>query len=165
VSSPGISPVRDVPVDVIDIDSGVAFDQIAMLGEPIDRLFTAGHLFAYGDASRIDLRCSAAHAVIEVATSRALLVTKLHAYISSRRDARKHPSDAIDVIELARLLVAAHAYGMDVPAVVRSVCRWGLEEIAALPAEMVRRLRRSGVRIEASEVAALMSLLIDNVVA
>jgi predicted nucleotidyltransferase len=156
--------VADVPVDVIDVDVTTAYDDIARLDDPRDRLFTAGHLFAYRDASALELVCADARAVVRIATPRALLVSKLHAYLSPRRGPGKAPSDALDVLELGRLLVRHDRtdFDDDVPDVVRRSARWGVAEVAANPSELVRRLGLAGTKVPAAEVEALLSLLDDD---
>jgi hypothetical protein len=156
--------VGDVPVDVIDVDLTTGYDDIARLDDPCDRLFTAGHLFAYRDAGAVELVCADAHAVVRIATPRALLVSKLHAYLSPRRRPGKAPSDALDVLELGRLLVRHDRtdFDADVPDVVRGAARWGVAEVAANPSELVRRLGLAGTKVASAEIEALLSLLDDD---
>jgi hypothetical protein len=156
--------VGDVPIDVIDVDLTTAYDDIAALDAPLDRLFTAGHLFAYRDAGAVELVCADARAVVRIASPRALLVSKLHAYLSPRRAPGKAPSDALDLLELGRLLVRHDRtdFDADVPAVVLAAARWAVADVAAAPQELVRRLHVGGVTVPAAEVVALLSLLADD---
>jgi hypothetical protein len=117
--------VEGVRVDVIEVDPTTTYQAIADLPEPIDRLFTAGHLYAHRDESPLTIRSSQAHATVRVATARALLVTKLHACHNPRRDPRKHSSDTLDVIQLGRQLVADDGglAASEIPTVVRLLQR------------------------------------------
>ena len=101
--------VDGVRVDVIDIDPTVPYPQIADLPDPADRLFTAAHLFAHADATPLTMRSGTDETTVLVASARSLLITKLHGYVNPRRDTRKHGSDALDIYELGRQLVAPTA--------------------------------------------------------
>lgn len=162
----GILTVAGVPVDVIDIDLGVPFEDILDLDDPHDRLFVAGHLFAYHDATPVALHAGRATARVNVAMARALLVSKLSAYSSARRDPRKRSSDGLDVYELARMLIAAGqaVYDRDTLPVVIDSLRWAVEQVRAHPAEMVRRLAIAGRGASVPEIEALCSLVIDQVI-
>jgi hypothetical protein len=160
--SDGTLTVDGVNVDIIDIDPTVAFEDIADLDEPHDRLFVAGHLFAYRDAAAVTLIAGDRAAVVTVATTRALLVTKLGAYHSPRRDPRKHSSDGLDVYELGRILVTEAGVYADVPATVPDVLRWALEKVGDHPGELVRRLAVAGRQVSGVEVEALVSLLLET---
>jgi hypothetical protein len=162
----GTLTVAGVPVDVIDIDLDVSMDDVMGLEDGHDRLFVSGHLFAYQDATQVSLRAASATAVVSVATSRALLVSKLSAYLSSRRDSRKHSSDGLDVYELARMLIASGraVYERDTPPVVIDSLQWAVEQIRAHPGEMVRRLAVAGRAATMPEIEALCSLVLDQVI-
>lgn len=156
--------VNGVTVDIIEIDATTAFTAIAELPERIDQLFTAGHLFAHNDAVSLELRSGTRVATVKVASARSLLITKLHAYLNPQRDDRKHPSDAIDILELGRQLVASDSssYGDDVPDLVRTVAKWGISQIRERPEELIRRLAKSGHQVPLDEIIPLLDLLITD---
>ncbi len=158
--------VAGVPVDVIDFDLGVSFGDVMDLVDPHDRLFTAGHLFAYQDATPVAIHAGCAIALVNLATSRALLVSKLSAYLSPRRNPRKHSSDGLDVYKLARMLIAAGqpVYDRDTPPAVIDSLRWAVEQIGAHPGEMVRRLAVAGRTTSVPEIEALHSLVLAGVI-
>ena len=156
--------VDGVQVDIIDIDVTTTYTDIAEITERIDQLFTAGHLFAHHDAVLLELRSRTTAATVKVASARSLLITKLHAYLNPRRDDRKYPSDAIDVVELGRQLVASdtNSYADDVPDLVRTVATWGISQIQDRREELIRRLARSGRQVPLDEITALLDLLITD---
>ena len=155
--------VDGVEIDIIDIDPTTAFDAIEELSEPLDRLFTAGHLFAHRDGVELVLRSGTSVAVVTVASARSLLVTKLHAYVNPRRDPRKHPSDALDVFELGRQLVTGPDDHYDgVPDVVRASASWAVDRIGQRPDEMVRKLAATGHRVRVQEISELAALLLED---
>ena len=156
--------VAGVQVDVIDIDPTVPYPQIRDLPDPADRLFNAAHLFAHADATLLTVRSGADETTVLVASARSLLITKLHGYVNPRRDTRKHGSDALDIYELGRHLVAVDAavrpYGSpQIPPLVREVAQWGVDHIRRRPIEMTRRLATIGVTAAVTEISALAELL------
>lgn len=157
--------VDGVTVDIIDIDPTTPYAAIAELDEPLDRLFTAAHLFAHHDASSLEIRAGNQSATLRVASPRALLVTKLHAYLSPRRAQTKRSSDALDIYALGRQLVA----GTPVPAPaalprqVATIGTWALQQVRDRPEEMVRRLATTGITARTEEVAALAEILQSDI--
>jgi predicted nucleotidyltransferase len=156
--------IDDITVDAIIVDGDVSFGAIeAAVDAPLDRLFTAGHRFALDDARPIDLIGSGRRTRVLVADARALLVTKLHAYLSPRRDPAKGGSDALDLVRLGELVVrqptGRRLTSGEVPALVAQVARWGLEAVASDPARLRRRLRSVGAPDPAP---ALLGLLLDD---
>lgn len=153
--------IGGVTIDIIDIDTATPYDAIAELDEPLDRLFTGGHLFAHHDASPLEIRAGSRHATIRVASPRSLLVTKLHAYLSPRRSPNKRASDALDIYALGRQLAAgAHDAALEPPPrQVALIASWALRQIQDRPEEIVRHLAATGVTARTEEIAALMEIL------
>lgn len=138
--------VGEVKVDAIIVDGEVSYPSIAeAVDAPIDRLFTAGHRFALDDAGPVDIVVGDHRTRVRVATARALLVTKLHAYLSPRRDQAKGGSDALDLVRLGEVLARADGpsrlEASQLPALVTEVAGWALREVAADPGRLRRRLR------------------------
>jgi hypothetical protein len=156
--------VDDVKVDAIIVDHDATFRAIGdAVDAPLDRLFAAGHRYALDDAHPIELVLTEKRARVLVATARALLVTKLHAYLSPRRDPAKGGSDALDLVRLGEAVVRAEpgerlAVG-EVPALVAGVARWGLGEVASDLARLRRRLRSIGAP---DPSPALFDLLLED---
>jgi hypothetical protein len=158
--------VAGVRVDTIEVDTSVPWAAIAEVADPLERLFLAGHLWALHDATPVAITTTAAVAVVRVATPRSLLVAKLHAYLSPRRDRAKRGSDALDVLRLGQLVVshgrpAETGLDADLPDVVASSADWALGQVADDPARLVARVRSvpSAGRVSAPEVHTLVELL------
>lgn len=159
--------IGEVVVDHIPIDVDVTWEDIAALDEPIDRLFTAAHLWALRTAEPLRISAGGASATVPVAVVPALLATKLHAYCSPRRDATKRGSDALDVYRLAQLLVRTSRSGFaTAPDVVADAVRWAVQERWLRdPATLVRRLRElpSNVsQVPEADVVTLAELLLET---
>ena len=154
--------LRDVKVDTIVVEGDVGYDEIAHnVDEPIDRLFTAGHRFALDDAATMRVVSGDEAVETRVAAPRALLVTKLHAYLSPRRNPAKQGSDALDVVRLGELVASQHdrlVPGL-VPDLVCEVAAWAFEQVLADQPKLTRRLRSIGSAAAPSE---LFELLLDD---
>lgn len=141
--------VADIKVDAIIVDDHATFPAIDdAVDAPLDRLFAAGHRYALDDAQPMTLVLDNQRATVRVATPRALLVTKLHAYLSPRRDPAKGGSDALDLVRLGETVVRLdpdeRLAEPEVPRLVAQVARWGFDEVAADPGTLRRRLRSIG---------------------
>jgi predicted nucleotidyltransferase len=154
--------VEGVKIDSISVDDTATWDSIAELDDPLQRLFVAGHLFAHHDVGVVRVVAGASQAEIAVASVRALLVTKLHAYLSPRRRPEKQASDALDVVRLAELVARQRDAPLRrgaVPDVVAAAAATALDEVAADRAKLIRRLRVIGA---ASPVGALFDVLLED---
>lgn len=152
--------IDTIPVEIVD------WSAIAAVEGPLDRLFAAGHLWAMQNASPLRLRAGTASALVRVASPSGLLATKLHAFCSSRRDARKRGSDAWDVFRLGELVVRSQQPPFaGAPPVVIDAVRWAVQQHwAADPSSFVRRLRELGVErpdVTENQVQALADLLLE----
>lgn len=157
----GVLRVRDVKVDTIEVDTEASWEEIATLDEPIDRLFTGGHLWAMLTATPVRITAAGNSVVVPVAPVPALLATKLHAYSSTRRSPEKRPSDALDVLRLGRVLVQDHLRP-GAPPVVAGAVRWALDSWRHDPETVLRRLRGMGTSapfVTLAEIEALADLV------
>ncbi len=157
--------VDDVRVDVIDVDAGTTYAAIAALAEPLDQLFTAAHLFAHQDSAALTLTCGDLTATVPVASARALLFMKLHAFLNPQRDTAKHSSDALDVYRLGSDLVAnEHRPLTDhaIPSELCAIVTWALRNVRDRPDELTRRLAGIGIIITADQAVAITDLLIED---
>lgn len=118
--------IAGVKVDTIEVVPETPWAQIAEIEAPIDRLFTAAHLWAMQTAAPLRITADAHSALVPVATVAALLATKLHAYTSPRRNPDKRPNDALDVLRLGRMLVQSGIPSLDPPPVVAGAVGWAL---------------------------------------
>lgn len=159
--------IGGVVIDQIPVDAEVTWEMVAALDEPIDRLFTAAHLWALRTAEPLCISAGSVSATVPVAVVPALLATKLHAYCSSRRGATKRGGDALDVFRLARLLVQTGVPGFaDAPEPVIDAVRWAIQEQWHRdPVRFVRRLRELGSNIPPvpeADVVTLAELLLES---
>lgn len=158
--------ISGIEIDRIEIPGDATWDEIEELHEPIDRLFTGGHLWAMRTAALLRITTEEAEAVVPVAVAPGLLATKLHAFSSPRRVARKRSSDALDVLRLGQLLVREPEERFDgAPTVVVDAIRWAITAgWRDDPTGVVRRLRGLGSSapiVTEGEVEALAKLLVE----
>lgn len=157
--------IAGINVDTIEVVPETTWVQIAALDTPLDRLFTAAHLWAMQTASPLRVIAGGSSALVPVANVAALLATKLHAYTSPRRNPDKQPGDALDVLELGRMLVQTGTPSIDSPPVVAEAVGWALTGWREQPGLVIRRLRglgRNAPRVSEAEIQALANLLLDR---
>lgn len=157
--------IGGVKVDTIEVVPETTWAHIAELDAPLDRLFVAAHLWAMQTASPLRVIAGTSSALVPVATVAALLTTKLHAYTSPRRNPDKRPGDALDVLELGRMLVQTGVPSFDVPSVVADAVCWALTAWREQAGVVLRRLRALGTNAPAAteaEIEALADLLHDT---
>lgn len=163
-SEQGVLSVGDVKVDTIEIAVDTTWDDIAGLDAPLDRLFTGAHLWAMQTATPLLIQAEDVSARVPVASTAALLATKLTAYTSPRRHPDKRPGDALDVLRLGRMLVQTDPSVPGVPLVLADAVGWALMVWRETPSDVVRCLRMLGAnapRVTEADVRALTELLLE----
>lgn len=167
-------PIRidDVQIDLIEVDPTVTWEAMAELhvDDPDGFVFVVAHRFIFQDAAPVQLSCGPHRARVPTGSARSLLVAKLGAYLSPRRDAAKVSSDALDLwrlLEVCRVGTARRrpGYQLDV-GVVPVVAQAGREMLHAVrddPTTLRKRIRQFGVtpseqqvREQCAAVAALL---------
>lgn len=169
-NSAGHVIIDNVKVDLIEVDPDVSWEAMEAVhtDDTLGSYFVVAHKLVFVEGSSVRLVAGTTTAEVPTGSTRSLLLAKLGAYLSPRRDRSKRSSDALDVwrlLEACRLgtLRATVGCRLDegLPSLAATVGREMVQAVKSDPVTLQKRLAQLNEKPSFTDIDARCEAVIE----